>query len=334
MSGNITNKIQEYNLKAIDIARFILSFMVVSLHTLPFYQCQELFLCKVWWMIAQSAVPIFFIMSGFFIFYHVKAGKADMEGKYLRKVAIRYCKIYAIWSLAYLPMAVIYYVQSGFTPKEGLIAYVRDFFYTGQHYNSWILWYILSSIYAFVVISLIFRIWKSKAYLLIGLLSVSALVAYVALHLQSGRTDIISPVRLLYGMIYIPIGILIGKNSESIEKNKLMFYFIGLTCFVISVALQWFDVPRMAQDTLMVGIAGCAFVWLIFIKMRLRISTVGYRKMSGTIYYIHLYVWTIYYWFMYKEKHFGMDSFIVTSIVCFIISFWSNMKYQKNRDRD
>lgn len=60
----------------------------------------------------------------------------------------------------------------------------------------------------------------------------------------------------------------------------------------------------------------------------------GYRKMSGTIYYIHLYAWTIYYWFMYKEKHFGMDSFIVTSIVCFIISFWSNMKYQKNRDRD
>ena len=45
-----------------------------------------------------------------------------------------------------------------------------------------------------------------------------------------------------------------------------------------------------------------------------------YREGSGIIYFIHMYVWTIYYWIMYREKRFGIDSFVATSLISTLLS--------------
>ena len=45
------------------------------------------------------------------------------------------------------------------------------------------------------------------------------------------------------------------------------------------------------------------------------------RKMSTVIYFIHMYVWSFYYKFVYGEKTYGFDSFAVTICICVAIAF-------------
>lgn len=308
------------NLKVMDMARFIMSFFVVSLHTLPLFQNEGTFAYKIWWTIAQSTVPVFFIMSGFFLVYNKNTQNLDMGGC-IQTTIFKYCKIYALWSLVYLPLAVIYYIQNGFTIMKGVMAYIRDLFYTGQHYNSWILWYILSSIYAFLAIYFVLRIFKDRFLNGTVILSVLSLALYIILHLLSGRNDVIASVRLLNGCIYIPMGMIIGKEKTHVTKRAEIIGILCFVCFTTSIILQYFDTLRVVQDIVIIGIANTTFMLLLCVNVQSPGNTQIYRSMSATIFYLHLYVWTIYYWIVYGEKHFGLDSFIVTSVACLIIAW-------------
>lgn len=64
------------------------------------------------------------------------------------------------------------------------------------------------------------------------------------------------------------------------------------------------------------------------------------RKMSTTIYLVHMYVWTIYYKIVYGGKTFGADSFFVTAIMAVVIALIGlfidekrNLAKEKNGNR-
>ena len=44
------------------------------------------------------------------------------------------------------------------------------------------------------------------------------------------------------------------------------------------------------------------------------------RNMSTIVYLIHMYIWTLYYMLIYGEKTYGLDSFIVVSLVSSIFA--------------
>ena len=60
----VFNDKDKVNYQAIDIARFVMSVFVVSLHTLPFYYFDDTLLYRTWWIIAQSSVPVFLLLAG------------------------------------------------------------------------------------------------------------------------------------------------------------------------------------------------------------------------------------------------------------------------------
>lgn len=44
------------------------------------------------------------------------------------------------------------------------------------------------------------------------------------------------------------------------------------------------------------------------------------RNISMVVYFIHMYIWTFYYSLVYKHKTYGLDSFLVTTIVSFLVA--------------
>lgn len=61
-------------------------------------------------------------------------------------------KLYVIWMIIYFPLALVdlMYNETGLV-RETLL-YARGFFLRGEQYNSWPLWYLLSTIYALLLL--------------------------------------------------------------------------------------------------------------------------------------------------------------------------------------
>ena len=58
------------------------------------------------------------------------------------------------------------------------------------------------------------------------------------------------------------------------------------------------------------------------------------RSMSTSIYFIHMYIWTIYYKIVYGKKTFGWDSFLVTSIIAVVSSYIYFVISKNQREKD
>lgn len=237
------------NIKNLDIAKFIMAIFVVSLHTLPFYDFENSYLNYLWWILAQSTVPIFFIISGYLIGYKEKINLSttgsQIDGAYIKKSILKNCKIYIFWSVIYMPLAVWFYITNNFSVKAAVISYVRELFLSGQHYNSWILWYILSTVYSLIVIYVLTILFKNNYYRYLLLLCVGATILYFGVHIFMGKTDVNSSIRLLNGCIYMPIGMLLYTylNLKK-QTNRLMLAACALGLIVFSIVLQANNINR------------------------------------------------------------------------------------------
>ena len=143
----------------IDVFKLIMSVFVVSLHTLFDGSNDGGLLIGIWRTLANMAVPFFFLCTGYFLW-----GK--ISGKGVKKVCFasfrKYVKLYFVWTVIYLPLAVIYYVRNHFSVQSAVKNYIRELFLSGQHYNSWVLWYLLSAIYAIAALCFIHMLIKDK----------------------------------------------------------------------------------------------------------------------------------------------------------------------------
>lgn len=78
--------------------------------------------------------------------------QGDSDISPAKKQLIKIIKLYVKWSAIYLPLAIYDYWHTGISPLKAVILYIRNFLLGGMHYNSWQLWYLLSTIYGLLFI--------------------------------------------------------------------------------------------------------------------------------------------------------------------------------------
>lgn len=137
---------KRYN--AIDLFKFIFSIAVVAIHTDPLLGFEEHIIYKIYQSFIYLAVPFFFVSSGFLMYQASGAGKDQCLLGQIKK----YINIYLIWSVIYLPLAIYHYIDTGMDFTSAVIDYFIGLCFIGEHFNSYILWYILSMIFALVFI--------------------------------------------------------------------------------------------------------------------------------------------------------------------------------------
>lgn len=315
---------RKYN--SIDLCKFLMAIGVVFGHTNPVPASAGNLAWVIYEHTVYLAAPIFFLSSGYFLAAKISspsdaAHNIGITLKGLYKTA----KMYLVWTIVYLPLALFAYWSEKTPVFYNIYDYFSGLVFRGEHFNSWHLWYLLSSVYAYLFVIVLFRLRLDfkKWIIPIGCvcllsIAVTELTAYsgelpTVFHVaRSLLSSTIATGRILYGSIFIPAGFLMARKNLS--KHTCLFLFAGC-------CLGNYFIENSAVSTLLMHVSAIAlFGFVLHADLKDHRIYIVLRKLSTNIYLIHMYIWTFYYSLVYKNIHYGWDSFIVTAIISVTVS--------------
>lgn len=126
-------------MKGADILKFILSLVVVWIHT-----GNNTLMGLTGW-----AVPLFFVLSGFFLWSKIfKENDSDGKCRVVSSWLMKILYMYVIWTMIYLPFSYIGFARDGMPFMKSVAIWLRNCIFVGENYLSWPLWYLLGLLWA------------------------------------------------------------------------------------------------------------------------------------------------------------------------------------------
>ena len=234
-------------------------------------------------------------------------------------------KLYVLWTILYLPWTVHGYASSGMNFSDAVVPFLRGFFLLGEHAVSWMLWYLLSTIYSLLLILLLLKkqispkvITAVGAGLLFLGVGIDALMDFGGElpGLLSLARKVISHTithgRLFQGVFYLSFGMLLAHRKLSLALNwVLLLLGFGANCLISNTYISQFLILASA-----IGLFGLVERWSLKDSPIYPIL----RTTSTGIYFLHMFVWTAYNKITVNADIWGMDCFLATTAVCIGLS--------------
>lgn len=221
-------RINKLNYQNLNILKYISSILIIVLHLRPFFNFSNELDLAFNNIITRICVPIFFIITGYFV------AKKEKENKnYIKEYIKKTITLYLIWSLLYIPVIIGTIIQylpiiNEYISKINItlplliilsiillpIIVLVALCYTGVYYH---LWYFPAIIFSLLVL----KKWKQKfniKYLLI--------ISFILLLVGATRNF------LFFGLFYVVLGYYIGTKEKAYSKYcflKLIISFFLLT---------------------------------------------------------------------------------------------------------
>lgn len=301
------------NYNTIDITKFVMAFLVVAIHTHPENGIENKLILDIINCIYSIAVPFFFVASGFFLYNKLKTQDYENQLIYIRGWINRIARLYIIWTIIYLPYAIIGFYKDDITLIKCIIVYLRNVLLVGENFLSWPLWYLLAMIvvgciyYVFIK----FRInWKTTVlmaiFLVIGgiILENEGWGIYFTLFKTTKNG-------LFVGFPYMVLGFSIAKYG--IIKSKLFLLFFML-CFGV---MSYFEITIAEY-----GLVYAFFSFILNIELHDKADDryLNARTISLVVYLVHM-IWVGMIVLLYP----GLPSywvFIITVALSLIAAFF------------
>ena len=316
-------KIADKKYNSIDLLKLIMAVCVVAIHTKPLYKCNNEAAIGIYNTIVGVANPFFFLASGFFVGKKYFGGGQNTH--YILQHVKKLLKLYLMWTLAYCPLAIYDYCNNGSSILFNLADFIRGLLFVGEHYNSYALWYLLACIYGLLFIFFLLK--KNTSFLRIVIIcNVLMIFGFIFTEMvvvkDSLPTFLGVPTKILWvilgprgrifmGAGYICIGMLFAKCDEEATARNYISLVLGAVIttltggFIKSLAFVWFSTSLFSI------VKGMNFKHnKLFLICRI---------CSTVMYFLHLWIWTLYYTCIYGEKSYGLDCFIVTTCTSFIL---------------
>ena len=322
----------------IDLLRLWMAFCVTAIHTDPFGAFTDTIWYAVYDSVVRTAVPFFFLASGFLLGVRMRAPFAASENvPQIRAFLWKFIKLYLLWSALYLPLAVIGAHSAGRPLVKSILLYFHALIFLGEHHNSWQLWYLLATVYVSLLLYLFIRRrvpFSVTVGICFALYAVGLFMDW--LHGQESVSPPLQAVqsllahtfvygRMFQGFLFLPLGMLLSRKT--LRSGAAVFLAVaGLAAGAL-----------LANGTLKALVGAAAAVGLFcnaqaFPLRDSRLYPIA-RHMSAAIYYIHMYVWTILYWILYREKAFGLRMFVYTAAVSTVAALAYALLREKLRFR-
>lgn len=149
MGENIRQAKSDY-LGAIDVAKFVLSVMIVLLHINPFGEL-SVYVRPV----LRTAVPLFFMISAFFYFgKQAKASAVEERVRNLCRYVKRNLQLYAFWFVVLLVPTLKYRSWFDDGILYGVFRMAHSFFFSSTFIVSW---FIMACVWAVVILTVLNR---------------------------------------------------------------------------------------------------------------------------------------------------------------------------------
>ena len=333
-------------INSFDLTKFILSIIVIAIHTKPWIGHMESFAADRLDLFLNQMIPLFFLICGYLLFYRIDDAYDRKSLTVVRGAVIRFVKLYFLWTLVYLIPAIYYYASdAGMTPLGALFDYLKLLLIGGAHYYSWQLWYLLSSVYGFLYIWICLKK-RMRSWVII---SISLCIgAFFFLNTEELTSRLLSSGHIwlnaagnflllfqayhdcLKGIIFLPLGMIIAlrgggtlktgsgngqdqKRTESEIRSLLGLSFLSAAAF-------------FATRSFFVGILLDVFLFLLLLQIRLPDSGIwaGLRRYSSVAFYTHMwFVFLLRLYYGSGEDMPGDKCFVLTvlgTLVLFLIS--------------
>ncbi len=287
-------RINQLNYQNLNILKYISSILIIILHLRPFLNSSNELDLAFNNIITRICVPIFFIITGYFV-----AKKEKVNKNYIKEYIRKTISLYLVWSLLYIPVIIDTIIQylpiiNAYISKINItlpfliilliillpIIVLVTLCYTGVYYH---LWYFPAIIFSLLVL----KKWKQKfniKYLFIIsfilLLFGATETYYGVLPLSIKRTlsyyyNIFFTTRnfLFFGLFYVVLGYYIGTKEKAYSKYcflKLIVSFFLLTF----EAILLHDTNRLNSNILLscIPLTYYLFISSIYITNNIKLS--------------------------------------------------------------
>lgn len=289
----------------LDITKFISALLVIAIHCAPFIEVNETLNFVFVQIIARLAVPFFFITSGWLFFRNINPnqGMRDITNvESLKHYWFRICKLYLVWSVLYLPLLLLSWIQGGFE-MQTILRLIRDILFNGTYYHLWFLPALLLGIplvyVLYTTIKKRWMLWITFLLYLVGMLinvygaSLSdvmlvgpMLQGYVAL-LVTSRNG------LFFAPIFLALGIYVQSFLQDNYKKQSGIALLISFCLFCGEAWMLKEAGIMHELTSMYFMLVPTVFFLFMFLMQFDIQAPKLcpilRRMSLLIYVSHIY---------------------------------------------
>ncbi|HWT75035.1 MAG TPA: serine racemase VanT catalytic subunit [Mobilitalea sp.] len=273
----------------IDNFRIIAAFLIVAIHTSPLSDVNEIDDFILTRVIARSAVPFFFMTSGFFIF----AESGDLTRKIIRFVK-KTGLLYGIAIVLYLPINIY---MGYFQQDHLLLNIIKDLVFDGTMYH---LWYLPAAMLGAVLAALLIQrmslrraFWISLILYLIGLFGDSYYGISIRSETWKGIYNAIFLVSdytrngIFFAPIFFVLGGIFSRDMIRITMKKSL---IGLSASLVLMLVEGLLLHRfnlMRHDSMYLMLIACMF-FLYCVILQWKVSSHrAFRDISMIIYIIH-----------------------------------------------
>lgn len=240
-----------YN-EGFDLVKSIMALFVIAIHTLLLSSSTKIGLMLL--PLVRTAVPVFFLFSGYFFFKKMDKIPATEQLPFLKRNIIRYLQLYVIWFVITFPVTVEVrkYFQHGLT--QGILTIISNFFLGSTFIASW---YIMGLIIGIPIIYLLSKFINKWLLCTITL----ALNVYCVLLTNYGQTVVgkllwswtqnhffgYSPyLSFIVGLLWLMIGKLFADGDLKALVNKRSKYFVGL--FLVLLYFEEYGTYKAASS--------------------------------------------------------------------------------------
>ncbi|MEG0823908.1 MAG: acyltransferase, partial [Erysipelotrichaceae bacterium] len=301
-------KTENKHYAALDILKFICALLVVAIHTAPLIGISDTGNFVLVQIIARLAVPIFFMCSGYFFFKKMNFRTKDLVVKednwiYYKRYIAKLIRIYSVWTLIYLVIIIVDWIQGGFNAGS-ILRLIRDYFVNGSYYH---LWYFPALIFAISMLYFAFQHFSKKMIVItsfslyaIGMLGNVYSGVLEGIPILNKISSIYTPIfvttrnGLFFAMIFVALGALLTMYNLKFKTTACA------RLFVISLILMSAEAFILKKFGIMHDLASMylfliptvlfLFIWVKNINIKGRGIYKGLRILSVIVYVLHIFI--------------------------------------------
>ena len=220
---------QKERFNAVDIAKFIMAFCVISIHTCYIFFENSIANAIFGSVLIRFAVPFFFVASGFFFFRDIvfengRIKKCPENRARLFKFLKRTALLYILWAIIYFAFEAFTYIDAGLPVSALVKTYATTILtdgFSGQF------WYLLFMIYSTVILYVLLRFIRIEiTAAIIGVLFLLFLYYYI--YRSRFQSDFLA--NILSPIMAIRFKSINMKFAMYLIYAALGFLFSGLLC--------------------------------------------------------------------------------------------------------
>lgn len=294
---------KQYN--GLDVVKFFLAVLVAQRHVVQIFfgaDSKWRILLNNW--LSNLAVPVFFIIAGFFLFRKLDGPKAGNR-KQNSHIVFRYCgrilKMYLIWSVLYLPVDWYNWYHGERIVKDGILSWLHSFLVCSTIPQ---LWYLPALALACFLVWFAYdsgmKQWQilmaGACFLALGYLADNwyynqRFPAVVQELLAGYRSWFVTPRNgIFYGVFYVALGLHFAKSGRRLPVWSAVIGFLFFLWCMYQEVMKISDAGSNTNFVLFAAPAAyCLFTAASGVDWKNRKLYGRLRGMSEWIYLAHFY---------------------------------------------